>query len=394
MRTSDIIGVCFWVMLFSSFLTMADFFYDQQEAERQSREPQICTADSMAGVAPQTQCPPNSNNCQAKSLAQRFGAWRTLIDGSLEFEQSCLNYQRFTGIKLRECLRDKHIVFLADSLGRYQYLALAYWLEKLEPPPATSSNFPAETETLLPTVCAELSWGEFSNRWKKFFEGTSKLLGGNEQCDCFRMDSEKCCDHPRTVENRFYTLKEYNIKLTYIQLFGQNELHGHSFKDGELPCKAGHCDPNEIPLEWKGTLPEVLRTIVKPMRPTHLIVNTGMWWEPKLDNPTDMRWLEEVALAGNDALAPTNGVAMWRASTAERGGLFVHDHAAKRVMAKYGWMVFDTGVLTHLLATIDQELRDTRKKTEFWNKKHFHCAGYNEMNNYLANLICPSSAAA
>jgi hypothetical protein len=228
------------------------------------------------------------------------------------------------------------------------------------------------------------------------------MLGGNEQCDCFRPDSTTSYEHPRTVENRYYRLKEFNVKLTYTQLFGQNELHGHTLKDGKLPCQPGHCDPIEGPLDWKGTLSEVLRTIVKPLEPTHLIVNTGMWWEPKLDNVDDMRWLEEVASAGNEVVAPTNGMAIWRTTTSQRDGLFAQDKAAKSVMRKAGWMIFDVWWLTYGLAMLDQKVRTKRgsikyahtySNSQFWNKKHFHCDGFSEMNIFLANLVCPAGAA-
>jgi hypothetical protein len=380
------------LLLLSGSVLMAMFFH----LSWQDQPNQDCTPMEMADPAER-----RFLTSGRKNYAGAFGAWIDHSDGSLEFKHACPNYRRFTGLELRECLRDKHIVFVADSLGRYQYLALAYWLETMEQPPAQWSNHQekmatGELKPRNPSVCSELSWGNYSNKWGIFYDGTAKLLGGNEQCDCFRPDLIRCCEHPRTLENRYYRLKEFNVKLTYIQLFGQNELHGHNLKDGKLPCEPGHFDPKEVPLDWKGTVSEVLRTIVKPMEPTHLIVNTGMWWEPKLDNADDMRWLEEVASAGNDVVAPTNGVAIWRTTTSERGGLFIKDEAAKSVMKKAGWMIFDTGWLTYGLAVLDEEVRKKRGSTDysnsqFWNKKHFHCDGFSEMNIFLANLVCPAA---
>jgi hypothetical protein len=367
-------------------------FYLSGTMEDQSN--QDCTAMEMAYPQTRIKSVPTTN-------ANTFGTWIDHSNGSLEFKHVCPNYRRFTGMGLRTCLRDKHIVFVADSLGRYQYLALAYWLENMEQPPAHWSNHQEKMATVEstrnPSVCKELSWGDFGNQWMKFYEGSTEMLGGNEQCDCFRPDSIRCCEHPRTLENRYFTLKEFNVKLSYIQLFGQNELHGHNLKDGKFPCQTGHCDPSEVPLDWKGTLPKVLRTIVKPMEPTHLIVNTGMWWEPKLDNADDMRWLEEVASAGNDVVAPANGVAIWRTTTAERHGYMIKDEAAKSVMSEAGWMIFDTGWLTYGLAMLDHKVRTKRgsidyTNSQFWNKKHFHCDGFSEMNVFLANLVCPTSA--
>ena len=298
--------------------------------------------------------------------------WQENADGSLTFHHSfCSNFRRFSADDLRQCLRDKHIIFVGDSLARYQYLSFAYWLEKRRPPPPSSTD----TE---PSVCEEFSWGEEDGRWQRFMEGTSLLLK-HERCDCFRMDVPAYrMDHERTVENRYYHLEAQSIRVSFIQLFGQHEMHGHN-REG-LTCKAGDCDPARFPLDWRGDLPTVLASVVKPMRPTHLIVNTGMWWEPKLENSADMDWLQRVATAGLDAVAPMGGQVIWRTTTSERQGLFIFDRAAVQVMEAAGWLIFDTGLLTYGLAG---------KFTQWWNKKHFRCAGFNELNQLLANLVCP-----
>jgi len=67
-------------------------------------------------------------------------------------------------------LRGSNVVIIGDSLTRYQYLNLAYWLKTKK----WRSPYPLN----------ENEQNHMS--WAAFFELTNQRLGGSETCDCYR----------------------------------------------------------------------------------------------------------------------------------------------------------------------------------------------------------------
>jgi hypothetical protein len=57
--------------------------------------------------------------------------WTLRADGSRELTLplTC-RLKRYTSSEARQCLSNKHLSFIGDSLTRYQYLSLAYFLER------------------------------------------------------------------------------------------------------------------------------------------------------------------------------------------------------------------------------------------------------------------------
>mmetsp|Transcript_43285 Transcript_43285/g.48986 ORF Transcript_43285/g.48986 Transcript_43285/m.48986 type:complete len:540 (-) Transcript_43285:41-1660(-) len=63
-------------------------------------------------------------------------AWKRLSDGSAELTlPSMCRLKRYTAVEAKQCLNNKSILFVGDSLTRYQFLGLAYFLEHEEHPP-------------------------------------------------------------------------------------------------------------------------------------------------------------------------------------------------------------------------------------------------------------------
>ena len=73
---------------------------------------------------------------------------------------------------LTHFLRSKSIVFVGDSLTRYQYLALAFWVEH--------GKQPDGGENRKKSICNEWSWpdgsAEMASKWAQFYSDTSALL--------------------------------------------------------------------------------------------------------------------------------------------------------------------------------------------------------------------------
>lgn len=101
-------------------------------------------------------------------------------------------------------LSGKTIVIIGDSISRYQYLNLVYFIEYSAWPPEVGGegkyNLPA-------SVCNEKESG-WNNSFNTFFKGSNEKLLGHETCDCFRSPGW-------VIENRQY----YNPDLDTTVLF-------------------------------------------------------------------------------------------------------------------------------------------------------------------------------
>jgi hypothetical protein len=149
-------------------------------------------------------------------------------------------------------LKDKHLVIVGDSLSRYAYLQLVYFLETGN---FTSAEAPSQTWEKGYT-----SWNHFyevhSNRAIYFqaqhiaqhsslttylllsrLQVTNKRLNGHETCDCYRAEAPKqaplgkqkqgkvvkpiIIKQPPMIENRYYYNPDTQVRITYIQWFGR-----------------------------------------------------------------------------------------------------------------------------------------------------------------------------
>jgi hypothetical protein len=85
--------------------------------------------------------------------------WKMRHDGSRELTlpQTC-QLKRYTAHQARRCLTDKSMLFIGDSLTRYQYFSLVYFLEyKKWPPryPATGFDPCFQADKHNNTVCSK-----------------------------------------------------------------------------------------------------------------------------------------------------------------------------------------------------------------------------------------------
>ncbi|GMI62373.1 hypothetical protein ScalyP_jg6298 [Parmales sp. scaly parma] len=152
------------------------------------------------------------------------------------------------------------IAFMGDSLTRYQYLSLAYfvthdtWID-----PRTKPNLVVEKDYA---------------SWKAFYNATNTAYAGFERCDCYR--SQKWDKAAKTVtENRYYVAPHWN--LYYIQAFGS------------IPSK-GNWNPQAVPstqppfelnasFMWDYDWPNTILNHVALLRPKPqwVVLNAGIW---------------------------------------------------------------------------------------------------------------------
>ncbi|KAL4440174.1 hypothetical protein ABPG75_003175 [Micractinium tetrahymenae] len=289
--------------------------------------------------------------------------------------------QRFSHEQAQRCLAGKRLVFVGDSVTRYQYLTLLHFLER-GTWPAPLGGVPGE-----PSVANEHEWPS----WNDFLRGTSRLFNGHELCDCFRADwvpgsGWKPAEEDKH-ENRFYRRRLgaaaggdiFVSHITYTTY--PNKMHGHygfpPYLKGRRPCAPATCD---FPADWAHHLAEGLAGPIKDLRPTHLVLNSGLWASSNMlpDWPA-------IAAAGAAAVAPQGGRAIWRGTTANRGRKVPvhpgHDAMAIEHTRAAGWDLLDAYNITQPLLAM--------KRRPMWDGRHFLAVVYEEINLYLLNMICP-----
>ena len=96
-----------------------------------------------------------------------------------------------------------HLVFVGDSVTRYQYLNLVGWVQRRK----YDTDF---LEHWNETYDMHVTHSD----WNGLFRNESRYLN-ETMCECFRT---KCCFQNGTMENRYFQFG--NTHLTYFQWFG------------------------------------------------------------------------------------------------------------------------------------------------------------------------------
>lgn len=175
----------------------------------------MCPVSCQIGVSPPppySTPPPTPNDTSSQPL---FKVSQPTFKGSLPREAQrhggpCY-YDRW---RVAHCVRPKkhakeHIVFMGDSLTRYQYVALAA---------AFRDN--AETGPEFPSIVKEREW----RHWTPYYIGSTKRLGPHTRCDCHRTFAVPVGS--KTIENRYFWTEDGKLNLTFIQVLNPTAILG------------------------------------------------------------------------------------------------------------------------------------------------------------------------
>jgi hypothetical protein len=137
-------------------------------------------------------------------ITKEKSQWYKRSDGSMEYRPNSCQLKRFEIHEARQCLNHQHLLFIGDSLSRFQYLSLIYFLEngswlshfRMDP------NCTHLDDNKVPQCRrpGEPNLNDPHNRnYKALHVGLgSNYFNGNLECQCFRGHVE------RSVENMFY----------------------------------------------------------------------------------------------------------------------------------------------------------------------------------------------
>lgn len=156
---------------------------------------------------------------------------------------------------------NRHIVFVGDSVMRYQYISLAYWLH--------TGAFPAHKPTML-----------YKNNFAELhtiYSVTNAMLYPAEYCDC-SVFGEKLI-----VENRFYYNEKRNISFSFYFYAGDyRKIYGFWLAGGPNSNHKFYPPPHNTNRSemWAAYTIHDLLTAVAPKlnpKPTVLLLNAGQW---------------------------------------------------------------------------------------------------------------------
>jgi hypothetical protein len=293
-------------------------------------------------------------------------------------------------------MRQRRLVFLGDSLTRYEYEALAHLILETKfpenmPHPMSLSLFTSKSgqKELAkywtdPNISKDCHSYPQQSKWGPTMRYNHDFLRLHEVCDCSPGGTE-CCD--QRFENRVVHLAN-NSFLAYFQFLGG--LYGgfkgsldlqsvHNFavngihpNDTTFPCPAGVARPHT----WAMPFPEFLQQLI-PFKPTHVIFNTLNWIRTH-NNPYKKSTFVSYAVAGQKFSALVGAQMYWRVDPV------LHHQPdwmkeAVSIFETHGWILLNAA---YILQNSNLTTRRHRE-TLFADDKHLTIPA----NNFIVNTF-------
>ncbi len=249
-----------------------------------------------------------------------------------------------------------NIVLMGDSLTRYQYLDLVYFL---------SHNGTWVQRDDQPNMVIE---GTHPN-WNSFYNYTNFVLKPYEECDCYRHHGRNNVN--LSTENRYFHDRERNNKVTYLNKFGD-----HPFKTSwnvsdvhnNHTMVTSASDLNFIyEGDWVNTMKDFVCKMEEPITTPSvrvLLFNAGIWPNNKhLKNVTIQK---EIV----NALRSCNITSIYKSTTS-------------RAMKEYERQLCNMTDLCFDISWTDPLV----PSEHYWDKNHFLNPIYSMLNIHLLSIL-------
>jgi hypothetical protein len=366
----------------------------------------------------------------------------------MEYDISTCRLKRFTSSEAKKCLSGHHMLLIGDSVTRYQYISLIYFLEHGKWPPRF--GVPREKECMHhdhagnptcspkgePSVVMEGDWAEIyghaaEKSWKQMhlYLG-GKGFNGNLECQCQR--------GANSIENMFYETKNITtptdpdfkddfkpVKVTFLNdlpfvpMRGWKRSHCSATSSCHLTSewwddasnKTAHGD-----YDWQYSIankPEDKFEIFEGLESSGLapdvdlaIYNRGLW----VTAPSDFSQAEKMFAGMFKMTQKRKGKCFWKGTTAkafsttfkkEENYLPITTYE-REMRLRFG--AYSAGCGVYDLAFVTQQFEkfewmgdvgrpsccgDSEMMTNvFWDLVHYHPWVYEEFNTILLNMLC------
>jgi len=349
-------------------------------------------------------------------LTRAKGTWHMRDDGSRAYDVAPCRVVRYTAENARRCLKNRHLLFVGDSLTRYTSTSLVHFLERSEWPKRFPADVPrcrdpatdAQREACDsgPNVCAEGSWQrEPGGAWPAMLAhigggADGSLFNGRMECICARGKAMKT--NPKdgssaTVQNYLYRGAAVNVTfITQTGWTGTEQLQGWKSsgcaEKGECRFSVeAHAEnierANRFDYDWEAPITEALGVELPRLFPdvTDAFYNRGLWGPllPKVSKDV---------FAALRKLTKLGGRCFWRGTTAEK-----EERATALTAQQAGCESFDAQKVTeefHALPFFhplpEGPFANHERRDVYWDAVHFMPWVYEELNNLLLNVLCNS----
>ena len=268
------------------------------------------------------------------------------------------DFDRLSHAHIKYSLSNRRIVFIGDSITRYQYLNLAHYLH-------TNSWF----SSAFPKLENEKEWPS----WKSFLLGSSFRFGCKEICNCYRTDNITADWTIDWKENRHFFDEQSNIEPPNTSNFAALCSSAESLHDMLTSYNSGS--------ETAYNIVDFLDVVIRNKRPDAVIINQGLWEFPALRN-NDTYIQSFVASLKNSATE-----IIWKTTTARcfefYGNTRTDDDVFLEKLRRHGIVVFDAYKLTREVAAVNNQTAHN----VCWDEMHFQPFVYREINKKLLKFL-------
>ena len=283
----------------------------------------------------------------------------------------------------RRCIAQnspRGIALIGDSLTRYQYLNLIYFLVH-DTWKANDDSLPNENEKSFQS-------------WTQFYQITNQRMNGHEICDCYRKSTLDFLDS--TMENRYF--HHGDVKVSYRMVFGdQSNIRMH---DTELLnvsscggsgccqglCPPGKCSPSISPVSDFGTIlqPGAFQSLAESHPASDIFFNAGLWWVREGQNGFEDHGQLLLEEARRFREAGSTARLHWKTTTAAKGRFRMAPELslARGLTGAAGG--FDAVYDAH---AITADIPDAAAWL-MWDDVHFDSSVYEALNRALVAYVC------
>ena len=349
--------------------------------------------------------------------------WALRHDGSRELQLplTC-RLTRYTSKQARKCLNQRHLAFIGDSLTRYQFLSLAYFVERGEFPPrfGTSSTQPCShikkqgiptcSPDDEPNVCMEGDW----QSWQKFHSAlggstNGSMFHGRLECGCARREGVDI----HTTENAQY-ISDSGTKISYVSEVGWGDMpgpiHGWNFTNcaEKGTCRTTQEGSDSLfnrskqqDWDWNEPLHQALNgTLQQVLHGVDIaIYNRGHWGILKKELIDKIMFLVRnwVGDKGRCFYKTTTAGRLEIVRLPELSYIKEATFAAGCGFLDFGHLTqeFDSLTFSHPAPPKEEGGKVwnfQERRSIYWDSVHFTPWVYEELNNVLLNVLCNGKA--
>ncbi|RYH25585.1 hypothetical protein EON65_15475 [archaeon] len=272
-------------------------------------------------------------------------------------------------------LRGKTVVFIGDSLTRYQFMSLASFLYR--------GSWDIDHD--LPSLTN--SQDHMNPRWPNYYYESTLRLGCSHMCDCIRKEDNEVVTF---LHEHIY---HYDVTLDFLMSFHFfSPTMNMTFYQPYIPsrkqllmnCIDANASltslnfmlvPHQVHRSYTpANIAQFISTELKAIKPSAIFFNQGFWQLDSFRYPSNMARLAA-------ALRDATRLPFWKVTTEQKKGLAVDNSTFLHAIQSYELGLYDTYAIT-------KDLRELIGGSVFFDRKrHFVPFVYREANIVLLELM-------